>query len=223
MNYIVTTNNITKQYKDTTALNNVSIHIPKGAIYGLVGNNGAGKTTLMRLLLGLQSPTSGTMEIANNIKTGAILENPAVYPYWSAKRNLKYQLSLIKNPQYSVEELLKIVGLKDTRKPIQQYSLGMKQRLGLALALSNQPDLLFLDEPLNGLDPSGIRQMRKLIKKLSEEQGVTIVVSSHILDELQKIVTHIGFLKDGNLIHECRASDISDESLEKFYFDEFEY
>ena len=223
MNYIVTTNNITKQYKDTAALNNVSIHIPKGAIYGLVGNNGAGKTTLMRLLLGLQSPTSGTMEIANNIKTGAILENPAVYPYWSAKRNLKYQLSLIKNPQYSVEELLKIVGLKDTRKPILQYSLGMKQRLGLALALSNQPDLLFLDEPLNGLDPSGIRQMRKLIKKLSEEQGVTIVISSHILDELQKIVTHIGFLKDGNLIHECRASDISDESLEKFYFDEFEY
>lgn len=223
MNYIVTTNNITKQYKDTAALNNVSIHIPKGAIYGLVGNNGAGKTTLMRLLLGLQAPTSGTIEIANNIKTGAILENPAVYPYWSAKRNLKYQLSLIKNPQYSVEELLKIVGLKDTRKPIQQYSLGMKQRLGLALALSNQPDLLFLDEPLNGLDPSGIRQMRKLIKKLSEEQGVTIVISSHILDELQKIVTHIGFLKDGNLIHECRANDISDESLEKFYFDEFEY
>lgn len=223
MNYIVTTNNITKQYKDTAALNNVSIHIPKGAIYGLVGNNGAGKTTLMRLLLGLQAPTSGTMEIANNIKTGAILESPAVYPYWSAKRNLKYQLSLIKNPQYSVEELLKIVGLKDTRKPIQQYSLGMKQRLGLALALSNQPDLLFLDEPLNGLDPLGIRQMRKLIKKLSEEQGVTIVISSHILDELQKIVTHIGFLKDGNLIHECRDSDISDESLEKFYFDEFEY
>lgn len=223
MNYIVTTNNISKQYKDTTALNNVSIHIPKGAIYGLVGNNGAGKTTLMRLLLGLQAPTSGTMEIANNIKTGAILESPAVYPYWSAKRNLKYQLSLIKNPQYSVEELLKIVGLKDTRKPIQQYSLGMKQRLGLALALSNQPDLLFLDEPLNGLDPSGIRQMRNLIKNLSEEQGVTIVISSHILDELQKIVTHIGFLKDGNLIHECRDSDISDESLEKFYFDEFEY
>lgn len=223
MNYIVTTNNITKQYKDTAALNNVSIHIPKGAIYGLVGNNGAGKTTLMRLLLGLQAPTSGTIEIANNIKTGAILESPAVYPYWSAKRNLKYQLSLIKNPQYSVEELLKIVGLKDTRKPIQQYSLGMKQRLGLALALSNQPDLLFLDEPLNGLDPSGIRQMRDLIKNLSEEQGVTIVISSHILDELQKIVTHIGFLKDGNLIHECRDSDISDESLEKFYFDEFEY
>ena len=147
MNYIVTTTNITKQYKDTTALNNVSIHIPRGSIYGLVGNNGAGKTTLMRLLLGLQNPTSGQIKIADNIKTGAILETPAVYPYWSAKRNLKYQLSLIKNPKYSVSELLKIVGLKDTRKPLIQYSLGMKQRLGLALALANQPDLLFLDEP----------------------------------------------------------------------------
>lgn len=222
MNYIVTTTNITKKYKDTIALDQVSIHIPKGAIYGLVGNNGAGKTTLMRLLLGLQNPTSGQMKITNGIKTGAILESPAVYPYWSAKRNLKYQLSLVKNPKYSVSELLKIVGLKDTRKPVLQYSLGMKQRLGLALALANQPELLLLDEPLNGLDPAGIRQMRDFIKKLSEEQGVTIVISSHILDELQKVVTHIGFLKDGVLIHECESREITDESLEKFYFDEFE-
>ncbi len=222
MNYMITTSNITKQYKATTALNNVSIHIPGGAIYGLVGNNGAGKTTLMRLLLGLQNPTSGQIKIAGHVKTGAILESPAVYPYWSAKRNLKYQLSLIKFPQYSVSELLKMVGLKDTRKPLIQYSLGMKQRLGLALALANQPDLLFLDEPLNGLDPSGIRQMRELIKMLSENQHVTVVISSHILDELQKIVTHIGFLKNGILIRECTRSEISDTSLEKFYFDEFE-
>lgn len=222
MNYMITTSNITKQYKATTALNNVSIHIPEGAIYGLVGNNGAGKTTLMRLLLGLQNPTSGQIKIAGHVKTGAILESPAVYPYWSAKRNLQYQLSLIRSPQYSVSELLKMVGLKDTRKPLIQYSLGMKQRLGLALALANQPDLLFLDEPLNGLDPSGIRQMRDLIKMLSENQHVTVVISSHILDELQKIVTHIGFLKDGILIRECTLSEISDTSLEKFYFDEFE-
>lgn len=118
MNYIVTTTNITKQYKTTTALNNVSIHIPRGSIYGLVGNNGAGKTTLMRLLLGLQNPTSGQMKIADHIKTGAILESPAVYPFWSAKRNLKYQISLVDNPQYSASELLKIVGLKDTKKPV---------------------------------------------------------------------------------------------------------
>ena len=185
MNYIATTTNITKQYKDTVALNDVSIHIPKGSIYGLVGNNGAGKTTLMRLLLGLQNPTSGQINISENIKTGAILESPAVYPYWSAKRNLKYQLSLIKNPKYSASELLKTVGLKDTRKPVIQYSLGMKQRLGLALALANQPDLLFLDE-------------------------------------LQKVVTHIGFLKDGNLVRECKMNEITEESLEEFYFDEFE-
>lgn len=222
MNYIVTTTNITKQYKATTALNNVSIHIPRGSIYGLVGNNGAGKTTLMRLLLGLQNPTSGQMKIADHIKTGAILESPAVYPFWSAKRNLKYQISLVDNPQYSASELLKIVGLKDTKKPVVQYSLGMKQRLGLALALVNQPDLLFLDEPLNGLDPSGIRQIRDLLIAINKEQGVTIVISSHILDELQKIVSHIGFLKDGVLIRECKSSEILDESLEKFYFEKFE-
>lgn len=222
MNYIVTTTNITKQYKDTTALNNVSIHIPKGSIYGLVGNNGAGKTTLMRLLLGLQSPTSGQIKLAENIKTGAILESPAVYPYWSAKQNLKYQLSLIENPKYNATELLKTVGLKDNAKPVIRYSLGMRQRLGLAMALANQPDLLFLDEPLNGLDPSGIRQIRNLIKTLSEKQLVTVVISSHILDELQKVATHIGFLKDGSLVHECQINEISNESLEKFYFDEFD-
>lgn len=222
MDYIVKTENITKQYKDTIALDNVSIHIPNGSIYGLVGNNGAGKTTLMRLLLGLQNPTSGEIHIANYIKTGAILESPAVYPYWSARKNIKYQLSLVDNPTYTATELLDIVGLKNTKKPVMQYSLGMRQRLGLALALANQPDLLFLDEPLNGLDPSGIRRMRDLIKTLCQKQHVTVVISSHILDELQKIATHIGFLKDGNLIHECEIDEISDESLEKFYFDEFE-
>lgn len=222
MNYIITTTNITKQYKATIALSNVSIHIPRGSIYGLVGNNGAGKTTLMRLLLGLQNPTSGQIKIAGHIKTGAILESPAIYPFWSAKRNLKYQISLVGNPKYSVSDLLKTVGLKDTKTPVVQYSLGMKQRLGLALALVNQPDLLFLDEPLNGLDPSGIRQIRDLLKNLNEEQGVTIVMSSHILDELQKIVSHIGFLKDGVLIRECKSSEILDESLEKFYFEKFE-
>ncbi len=115
-----------------------------------------------------------------------MLETPAVYQYWSAKRNLKYQLSLIENPQYTAEELLQLVGLKDNRKPVIGYSLGMRQRLGLALTLANNPDLLILDEPLNGLDPSGIRRIRMLLKKLSEEQHVTIVISSHILDELQK-------------------------------------
>lgn len=174
-------------------MENVSVHIEEGSIYGLVGNNGAGKTTLMRLLLGLQPPSSGFIKFKKSVRTGAMLETPAVYQYWSAKRNLKYQLSLIENPQYTTEELLQLVGLKDNRKPVIGYSLGMRQRLGLALTIANNPDLLILDEPLNGLDPSGIRRIRMLIKKLSEEQHVTIVISSHILDELQKVATHIGF------------------------------
>ena len=222
MNSIVTTESLSKHYKNATALDQVSIHIPKGSIYGLVGNNGAGKTTLMRLLLGLQTPSSGQIHLESQIATGSILESPAVYPFWSAKRNLKYQISLIDNPQYGASELMQMVGLKNTKKPVIQYSLGMKQRLGLALALVNHPDLLFLDEPLNGLDPSGIRQMRYLIQSLNEKEGVTIVISSHILDELQKIVTDIGFLKDGVLIYECTRDEISEKSLEKFYFEEFE-
>lgn len=222
MNYLVTTTNVSKSYKDTTALENVSVHIEEGSIYGLVGNNGAGKTTLMRLLLGLQPPSSGFIKFKKSVRTGAMLETPAVYQYWSAKRNLKYQLSLIENPQYTTEELLQLVGLKDNRKPVIGYSLGMRQRLGLALAIANNPDLLILDEPLNGLDPSGIRRIRMLIKKLSEEQHVTIVISSHILDELQKVATHIGFLKNGNLVHEYKIDEISSESLEDFYFNKFE-
>lgn len=246
MDYIVTTDGLTKCYQSKTdrqgmgghkgkaglegsasrprmvALDHVSLHVPKGSIYGLVGNNGAGKTTLMRLLLGLQIPTSGRIAVPKELKTGAILEAPALYPYWSAKKNLAYQLSLIEGARHNAGDLLRLVGLEDTRKPVMRYSLGMKQRLGLALALANDPDLLFLDEPLNGLDPSGIRQMRNLMKSLSEEHGVTILVSSHILDELQKIATHIGFLKNGVLIRECESKEISDESLEQFYFDEFE-
>lgn len=221
MHYILTTTNLTKKYKNETVLDNVSIRIPTGAIYGLIGNNGAGKTTLMKLLLGLQPPTSGYINKNESIRIGAIVENPAIYPFWSAKRNLKYHLSLVKNPKYTVAELLDIVGLKDTPKPVIQYSLGMKQRLGLALALVNDPHLIVLDEPLNGLDPSGIRQTRALLRTLSEEKQITVLISSHILDELQKIVTHIGFLQDGKLIHECSIDEISNESLEKYYFNTF--
>ncbi|MEE1101176.1 MAG: ATP-binding cassette domain-containing protein [Agathobacter sp.] len=221
MNYLVTTNELSKKYKDTEALKDVSIHIPKGSIYGLVGNNGAGKTTLMRLVLGLQKPTSGTIHMNKSVKTGAILESPSYYPYWSAKRNLNYQLSLIDSPKYTADELLKIVGLKDTIKPILKYSLGMRQRLGIALALANHPDLLFLDEPLNGLDPIGIREIRNLIQKLCYEDGITIIISSHILDELQKVATHIGFLRNGILIKECTLNEINCDSLEDFYFNEY--
>ncbi len=222
MNNIIITKDLNKKYRQTHALNNVSIHIPRGSIYGLIGNNGAGKTTLMRLLLGLQTPTSGEINMEQGLKTGAILEAPALYPHWSAKKNLKYQLSLIKNPQYDAKTLLNLVGLKDTLKPVMKYSLGMKQRLGLALALANNPDLLFLDEPLNGLDPSGIRQIRELILRLNQEQHTTIIISSHILDELEKVATHVGFLKDGILLHECPIDKLKDTTLEQMYFDSFQ-
>ena len=221
MEYIISTENLTKKYKDTTALFDVSIHIPKASIYGLIGNNGAGKTTLMKVILGLQTPTSGIVKKDNDIPTGAILDHPSLFPLWSAKRNLNYQLSLIKNPEFCANELLDIVNLKDTKKPVIQYSYGMKQRLALALALANKPKLVFLDEPLNGLDPQGIRDIRSLIRKLCDE-GTTIIISSHILDELQKIVTHVGLLQNGHLIKECEIEKISDTSLENYYFNEFE-
>lgn len=220
MNYIISTENLTKKYKNYTALSNISIHIPEGSIYGLIGNNGAGKTTLMKIILGLQNPTTGTVKRDIHISTGAILDHPAFFPLWSAKRNLNYQLSLIKKPVYTANELLNIVNLQDTKKPIIQYSYGMKQKLGLALALANSPKLLFLDEPLNGLDPQGIRNLRTLIKKLNAE-GTTIIISSHLLDELQKIVTHVGFLQNGILLKECEIEDISNISLENYYFKEF--
>lgn len=221
MDYIVTSTNLTKAYRRTIALNNVSIHIPRGSVYGLIGNNGAGKTTLMRLLLGLQSPTSGQIDITSAARMGAMLEKPALYPYWSARRNLNYQLSLTPPPTHTTDELLELVGLGDTSKPVCKYSLGMRQRLGLAIALANSPELLFLDEPLNGLDPVGIRQIGSLFQKMCVEHNVTIVISSHILDELQKIATHIGFLKKGSLIYEGAMDEIQDKSLEQFYLSKY--
>lgn len=220
MNYIISTEKLTKKYGRMTALSDVSIHIPKSSIYGLIGNNGAGKTTLMKLILGLEKPTSGIVKKENFIPTGAILDRPALFPLWSAKKNLEYQLSLIKNAEYSVNELLHMVKLKDTKKPVIQYSYGMKQRLAFALAIANKPQLLLLDEPLNGLDPQGIRDIRFIIQRMNEN-GTTIIISSHILDELQKLVTHIGFLHEGHLIRECEISKIEGTSLENYYFSVF--
>ncbi len=190
MNDIIRTQNLCKHYKETIALDNVSLHIPRGAIYGLIGNNGAGKTTLMRILSNLQSPSSGTVVKSENIKIGAIIETPALYPTLSAKGNLKYQLKICGCPSKEVKskiaELLELVHLKDTRKLVMNYSLGMRQRLALAMALVGNPQFLILDEPLNGLDPEGIKDVRAIIAKLNEEYGVTIMISSHILSELQK-------------------------------------
>ncbi len=223
MNCIIRTKNLCKQYKETTALNKVSLHIPQGSIYGLIGNNGAGKTTLMRILSDVQTPTSGTVFKPENLKVGAIIESPALYPTLSARGNLKYQLQIAgyskKEINNKITELLSLVHLSDSKKLVINYSLGMKQRLALAMALVGNPNFLILDEPLNGLDPEGIKDIRSIIVDLNQTRGVTIMISSHILGELQKVATDYGFIKNGTLINEFSSSDIVDNDLETFYFE----
>ena len=220
MNYIIKTDKLSKQFKNTIALNQVSLSIPTGAIYGLIGNNGAGKTTLMSIFATLQKPTSGTIKRTKDLKIGALIESPAFYPMLSAYENLKYQKKLLGATDTDIKQLLSLVGLSDSRKAVRNYSLGMKQRLGVAMALVGNPDFLILDEPLNGLDPDGIRDMRLLIVELNQKYGKTILISSHVLGELQKISTHYGFLKNGTLIKEF-SNDILKTDLETFYFENF--
>ena len=223
MEYILETHNLEKRYKKFKAINNLSLHIEKGAIYGLIGKNGAGKTTLIRLICGLQKATSGIYSIYGKSNTskditevrkriGAIIETPSIYYNMTAIENLKIQYKIIGLPSYDgLNELLELVGLANTEnKKIKNFSLGMKQRLGIAIALVGNPDFLILDEPINGLDPEGIIEIRELILKLNKEKGITFLISSHYLDELSKIATHYGFLDKGSIIKE-----VSSEELEK--------
>lgn len=215
MKYVLKTFDIKKQYKNSKVLNGINMNIEIGAIYGLIGKNGAGKTTLIRIICGLQKPTSGTYsiyDISNNDtdinlsrnRMGAIIETPAIYQNLSAKDNLLVQNKLIgASSNDNINELLKLVGLENTnQKKVKDFSLGMKQRLGIALSLASNPDFLILDEPINGLDPEGIIEIRELILKLNKEKRITILISSHYLDELSKIATHYGFLNNGLIIKE---------------------
>jgi len=221
MEYVLTTNKLTKKYGNFKSLDELSIHIPKGSIYGLVGKNGAGKTTLIRVICGLQEPTTGTYciyGIKNTSKAivksrrrmGAVVETPAIYLNMSAEENLKLQCLSIGVPSYdSVPEILKLVGLANTgRKKAGHFSLGMKQRLGIAIALVGNPDFLVLDEPVNGLDPQGIIELRELILKLNREYQITVLISSHILDELSRLATHYGFVNEGGLVKEISANEL---------------
>ena len=203
MDYVLKAEALTKIYGHHKALDNFSMHIPKGAIYGLVGKNGAGKTTLLRLICGLQEATSGDYtlygvssrkhEILNARKEmGAVIETPAIYLDMSATDNLKGQYRILGIRSFdTIPELLKMVGLENTgRKKARNFSLGMRQRLGIAIALVGNPRFLVLDEPINGLDPQGIIEMRQLLLNLNQQYGITILVSSHILDELSRLATH---------------------------------
>ena len=221
MEIILETNNLEKKYKDFRALNHTNIHVEKGAIYGLIGKNGAGKTTLIRIICGLQEPTNGKYSIygvgnnSSNIasvrkRMGAIIETPSIYGEMTARDNLIEQYKLVGMPSFDgIDELLKLVGLENTgNKKAKNFSLGMKQRLGIAISLANNPDFLILDEPINGLDPQGIIEIRELILKLNKERRITILISSHYLDELSKIATHYGFLDSGSIIQEITSAEL---------------
>lgn len=221
MDYVLKTNNLCKYYRRFHALNGVTMNVPKGSIYGFVGRNGAGKTTLIRLICGLQDPTSGDFTlygVKNSDKAiaksrrrmGAVVETPAFYSDMTAKENLKMQYAMLGLPSYDgIDELLSLVQLSDTgRKKAANFSLGMKQRLGIALALCGNPDFLVLDEPINGLDPQGIIEIRELILRLNRERNITVLISSHILEELAKLATHYGFIDSGNIVQEISAEEL---------------
>ena len=220
MDYALTTQGLTKTYAQTKALNGLTMHVPKGAIYGFVGKNGAGKTTLIRLVCGLQAPTAGDYTLYGVPHTapeihkarrrmGAVVETPSVYLDLTAADNLKLQYRLLGLPsEEGIPELLHLVGLGDTgKKKARHFSLGMRQRLGIAVALCGDPDFLILDEPINGLDPQGIIEMRELILRLNREHQITVLISSHILDELARLATHYGFLDRGTLVQEISAQE----------------
>lgn len=221
MEYAVTANALSKRYRGFQALKGLSMHIPQGAVYGIVGKNGAGKTTLIRLLGGLQSPTSGEYALygvphtAKEIskvrrRMGAVVETPSVYQEMTAEDNLKEQYRILGLPSFEgIGELLELVGLSDTgKKKVKHFSLGMRQRLGIAIALAGDPDFLMLDEPANGLDPQGIVEIRELILKLNRERQITVLLSSHILDELSKLATHYGFIDKGRMVKEVSAEEL---------------
>ncbi len=221
MEYVLKTNALARSYGDFHALSGLNMSVPKGAIYGFVGKNGAGKTTLMRLVCGLQEPTggsytlygkqSGSADIALARKRiGAVVETPSIYLDMTARDNIIQQYRVLGIPSDNgADELLELVGLHNTgKKKARHFSLGMRQRLGIAVALAGNPDLLVLDEPINGLDPQGIIEVRELIIKLNREKGITVIISSHILDELSRLATHYGFIDGGRMVREMSADEL---------------
>lgn len=223
---LLQTKGLTKQYGHHKAVNQVDIHIKKQAVYGFIGRNGAGKTTFLKMISGLSTPTSGDIEMFGysgkdlekvRSRVGCLIENPGLYGNMSAYSNLKIKCKLfgITDDAY-IEEILEIVGLADVgNKKVKNYSLGMKQRLGIGMALIGEPDLLLLDEPINGLDPQGIVEMRDLIARLQNEKNMTIMISSHILDELSKIATDFGIIHNGSLLQELTREELMERCRER--------
>lgn len=227
MEDVIFVNSLTKNYGGTNVVNNVSLDVAKGDIYGIVGKNGAGKTTIMKMLLGLIPKSSGEISLFgksdeeslqhNRGKIGAMIETPAFYPYLTASDNLNYyRLQMGIKDKSCVKSVLKTVGLENTEnKEFKNFSLGMKQRLGLALALLGEPEVLILDEPINGLDPEGIIEIREILKNLNAEKGVTIFISSHILSELSLLANKFAFIENGSIIAQTDIDQIRNSAGNK--------
>jgi ABC-type multidrug transport system ATPase subunit len=222
----IETSQLTHHYSaNETAVDNVALLVPNGSIYGFLGPNGAGKTTTLRLILGLIKKQSGTisifgksfgenrLDILRNI--GSLIESPSLYGHLTAYENLLILQKIYQCPVERIKEVLALVGLSNTgKKRAGKFSLGMKQRLSIAMALLNTPKLLVLDEPTNGLDPQGILEMRELLKQLNREKGITIIISSHLLAEIEKIATHVGIINHGKLIFQGTMSDLNNKQIE---------
>lgn len=220
---VLVTRNLTKKYGQATVVNSVNLNIEKGQIYGLVGRNGAGKTTIIRMVTAQTAPTAGELSLFGaaepgalgkmRARTGAMVETPSFYPYLTAKENLEYYRIQRGIPgRNCVDEVLRLVDLKKAgTKKFKTFSLGMKQRLGLALALMDRPDFLLLDEPINGLDPEGIVELRNLLLDLNRERETTILISSHILSELENLATHYGFIDNGRMLEQISAKALKEK------------
>ena len=216
---VIQTTGLSKRYKDRWAVDHLDLRVEQGDIYGFIGQNGAGKSTTLKLLCGLVRPTQGEALLfyrpisdpVTRRRVGALIEQPGLYPDLSGRENLRLYAVLLglDNPPQQVDEILNIVGLSPKeKKPVKHYSMGMKQRLGVGMALLGGPDLLLLDEPINGLDPEGIREMRELLVRLNRERGLTLLVSSHILGELSKIATRYGIIQEGRMVEQLTAAEL---------------
>jgi ABC-2 type transport system ATP-binding protein len=216
---IIETSHLTRRFKHMVAVNHLDLKVPAGSVYGFLGPNGAGKTTTIRMLLGLIRPnggevrlfrapfTSSRQEILSRV--GALVEMPSLYPHLTGLENLEVTRRILNTPVEALPRTLAMVGLdKDANRLVRTYSLGMRQRLGLAMALFHQPSLLILDEPTNGLDPAGIHEMRELIRRLPQEYGITVFLSSHLLSEVEQMATHIGIINQGMLAFQGRLEDL---------------
>lgn len=229
--YVIETNNLTKRYKNFVSVNNLSIHIKRGSIYGFLGPNGAGKSTTMKMLLGMSKPTGGDFmidgkrmpeeRIAILKEIGSFIESPSYYPNLTGRENLEIIRKILGLKKSDVDEALEIVGLTEFGdRLVKKYSLGMKQRLGLAGALIGKPPILILDEPTNGLDPAGIHEIRNLIKRLPRMFNCTIMISSHMLSEIELVADDIGILNHGNLLFEGSLDDLRLEAGKRGYGDQ---